>query len=199
MDAMRERPIIFSGESVAAIFDGCKTVTRRVIRDQRWWEFIGGSCDDRDDPQNWGMWCGIVGESREAYVGPGRERIAHGVGGGDYEPIPCPYGAPGDRLWGRERWFDGTRWRSPIYMPRRASRLTLAVVDVRAERLHAITSEDVRREGIIHADAQFYRLVDDTTLVAEFARCWNELNHKRGYQWADNPWVWRVEFTKVAP
>lgn len=99
-----------------------------------------------------------------------------------------PFGAAGDRLWVRESLerrnglvaysgdpslfarLDGElvpwpwkRSRLPgRYCPRRFSRTTLEVVDVRAERLQDITEEDARLEGIPRNWAG-----DDDTFVGE--------------------------------
>ncbi len=40
------------------------------------------------------------------------------------------------------------KWRSSRHMPRWASRITLEVLDVRAERIQEITNEDARAEGV---------------------------------------------------
>ena len=40
-----------------------------------------------------------------------------------------------------------TRWRSPLYMPRWASRITLKLTEVRAERLQEISNHDADAEG----------------------------------------------------
>lgn len=217
---MAERGIIFSGPMVRAILAGTKTVTRRLIRNQDRFEFIGGSCDDRDDPQNWGQWCEIRGERREAYCGPGRKRIENGNGAGDYEPIRA-YAEVGDVLWVRETWgawphmgggvqpdslryratdglppdpYGAWRWRSPIFMPRWASRITLRVESVRPERLQEITPVEVRAEGV-----QYRRDLDPCTDAASACVAWWEgwdrLNGKRA-PWDSNPFVWRIEFRR---
>lgn len=97
-------------------------------------------------------------------------------------------------------------WRSPRYMPRWASRITIDVISVRVERLHAITEEDASREGVEYMDG----LLDEADLcrVAKamgamatdsrvwFACLWDSLNAKRA-PWASDPWVWRVEFRRA--
>jgi hypothetical protein len=74
----RERPILFSGPMVHALLDGRKTVTRRIVRER-----AGCRIDVRSD--------GVP-----VYV-----TRASDDGG---EPIPCPYGKRGDRLWVKETW-----------------------------------------------------------------------------------------------
>ena len=80
---MRERPILFSGPMVRALFAGKKTQTRRVYRPRspEPYELMGE--DESGKP--WPVW-----------MDPND--------GGDYLPVRCPYGEPGDRLWVREKW-----------------------------------------------------------------------------------------------
>lgn len=81
-------------------------------------------------------------------------------------------------------------WRSPLHMPRWASRLTLEVVNVRAERVNEISEADARGEGVETAsDAPTYR--------EAYMFAWDSLNAKRGYPWSANPWVWVVSFKRV--
>jgi len=89
----------------------------------------------------------------------------------------CPYGNPGDQLWGREGWrtvaeadhlpprdlnpahriwYEADALHQPgagklrpsMFMPRWASRILLEIVSVRVERLQDISEADARAEGI---------------------------------------------------
>lgn len=108
----------------------------------------------------------------------------------------CRYGRPGDRLWVRERWAKkGTAylyaaddpaaaraWRTPIFMPRAASRLTLGITRVRLQRLQDITAREARAEGYATREA--------------FHEAWDSFNARRGFAWDRNPWVWAIEFRR---
>lgn len=91
--------------------------------------------------------------------------------------------------------------RSPIYMPRWASRITLEVVEVRVERLMSITETDARAEGF-SADPRPGTVNGKPASVAFFnpriwyAYAWNALNEKRA-PWLSNPFVWAVTFRRV--
>lgn len=192
-----EVPIVFSPESVAAIMSGpddrpCKRQTRRVIR-----------CDAGEDiwaGDNDGIYLvGRIGESRRV--------------------IRCPY-SPGGHLWVKEAWSDGQRKRSPMFMPRAASRLSLEVISVRAERLQDISFDDCLAEGVIRThhwhDVTCDELPEGAPMGASseeieasidrgwvayaraaFRRMWDSVNSKRGYPWQSNPWVWVIEFRRV--
>jgi len=73
---MKERPILFSGPMVRAILEGRKTQTRRVVKPQ------GAILTDE--------------MARAFGVRPPPTPNA--------PVIPCPFGAPGDRLWVKETW-----------------------------------------------------------------------------------------------
>lgn len=83
----KERPILFSGAMVRALLDGTKTQTRRVVK-----------CPERVGNHDFHL--------RDVMDGkPGAPLWPHALGGdGRYHALPCPYGAPGDRLWVRETW-----------------------------------------------------------------------------------------------
>lgn len=78
------------------------------------------------------------------------------------------------------------RWKSPIHMPRTASRITLEVTAVRIERLHDIAEADAQAEGVdrIRASVPTYR--------DAYRYLWEEI-HGLG-AWEANPWVWVVKF-----
>lgn len=129
------------------------------------------------------------------------------------------------RLWVRETWYPrcadakdygtdeiiyradygGTggcvfrpSWNPSIFMPRWASRITLEVTGVRAERVQDITEEDAKAEGVIlHGGWN----ANDTEYAINyrggFSRLWDSINAKRGYGWDKNPWVWVIEFKRL--
>jgi hypothetical protein len=104
---VKERTILFNGETVRAILDGRKTMTRRVVK-QVIPDMIELSEPDDPDfassvavlsykPSLWnnGAMRWFVGASWGSQPCPVRDA--------DKLPIlTCPYGQPGDRLWVRE-------------------------------------------------------------------------------------------------
>lgn len=197
---------------VRALLDGCKTMTRRLVKPQ---------------PPHWEWNLHKNDRLNIKWPGGGWAR--------------CPYGQPGDLLWVRETFkafnkdrvhfkadYAGTTrkentkhglsWKPSIHMPRWASRLTLKITDVRVERVQDITDEDAKSEG-----AKFYGHIDIDKFHKEgfrdpprwslvtpnttaqclstpkwaFANLWNSINEKRGLGWDANPWVWVVEFEVI--
>jgi hypothetical protein len=99
-------------------------------------------------------------------------------------------------------------WRPSIHMPRWASRLTLEVIRVRIERLHAITEDDAKAEGVRPFFERFPEISRDQRLTtrelardseyrASFAVLWDEINGERAL-WITNPLVRVVEFKRIA-
>lgn len=85
----KERPILFSGEMVRAILDGRKTQTQRVIR-----------------------WSEKSHEEEGALLLEGKSGAywPYNCHSGNENPVACPYGVPGDRLWVREAFRFGEHW-----------------------------------------------------------------------------------------
>lgn len=94
----------------------------------------------------------------------------------------------------------GGKWRPSIHMPRWASRLTLEVVSVRVDRLRGISENDALAEGYLGGRGDLNAAGAEilATRVEQFSRSWNALNAKRGYGWDANPWVWVIEFKRLA-
>lgn len=87
-------------------------------------------------------------------------------------------------------------WRPSMFMPRWASRLTLRIVSVRAERLQDISADDVIAEGVPKRSrgAAFPWHV---YAREDFQALWDSINgHRPGGSWAESPWVWRIEFAR---
>lgn len=78
---IREKGLIFNSEMVRAILDGRKTQTRRPIK---WKQTRFTEIGEREDGSKW----------------PWSEDAEHAC---DFWH-PCPLGAVGDRIWGRETW-----------------------------------------------------------------------------------------------
>jgi hypothetical protein len=157
----RERAVLFSAPMVRALLAGTKTQTRRPVNPQPETQHDGEPYWHVGGYRVWGY--------RPPTAVPLR------AGG---NPLPCPYGKPGDRLWVREAWrtdpqFDylpprdldpavaplqyeagphadvlGGKLRPSMFMPRWACRLVLTLESVRVERLNDISEADALAEGV---------------------------------------------------
>lgn len=224
---MKERPILFSGEMVKAILEGRKTQTRRVIKKHPLIE-AGFSDNYIKNPDNFVIDdCpyGAIGDQlwvRETFC------LESNFNMDDIESYPPPFkdGRPikhyEDDVWGsyweqpHYRATDptpelviegeggdepGVRWKPSIHMPRWASRIMLEITGVRVERLQEIGCDDALAEGIDYSKCdpsnahQYWR----EEAVAKFQELWDSINAKRGYGWGTNPYVWVIEFKRVAP
>lgn len=203
------RPILFNGEMVRAILEGRKTVTRRIIKQDK------------------------INAVMNSPVRKENPKIP------DFNFINCLVDAPyqrGDILYVRETWngdwcdhyiyrADGgnaktagysqePKWRPSIHMPKKAARIWLKVTDVRVERLQDISVPDMIKEGVRafgcepclelnerckpqtsedgfcgaedQAEDMFSDLWDSTTKKFDLAK----------YGWDANPWVWVIEFER---
>lgn len=187
---MKERSIIFSAPMVRAILEGRKTQTRRVAKVTAEW------CKD-------GFISPLAGHTPRLIAD---------------HAVYCPYGQPGDRLWVRESFCDdwkdergvqykadggldadmfdaGCKWRSPIHMPRLASRLTLEVTGVRVERLQEISEADAIKEGVDAVSLSDVPRQATMSRRADFKQLWESI-HGPG-SWEANPWVWCVSFVRI--
>lgn len=82
------------------------------------------------------------------------------------------------------------RLRPSIHMPRRASRLWLAVTDVRVQRLRDISEADCMAEGIDGSAITHFGCP-----VKAYAALWDHLHGgESDHGWAANPWIVAVTF-----
>jgi hypothetical protein len=187
---MSDKPIIFSAESVRAILDGRKTMTRRVVKPH---PDTNGKFSDETVRKAWA---------------------------GGFVDVKCPYCKPGDRLWVREAWrHDGHgyayrasclpsyeslyTWKPSIYMPKEAARILLEVTGVRVERVQEISYDDVLQEGIEQKWTCFNPptggYAHENDVLEDFIKLWDSLNSKRGYGWDVNPFIWVITFRRIHP
>lgn len=112
---------------------------------------------------------------------------------------------------------NGVRWRSPIHLPRKWSRITLLLTDVRVGRIQSISNEDAVAEGIGTPMDMRYAATDgfrplwdsinaepkpvhqDGQIVAYISFPWEDIQETRqhcGKPWYvhGNPWVWALTF-----
>lgn len=205
MTSIKERPILFSAPMVRAILEGRKSVTRRALKVQPHIDASGNFC---------------VGQYNYGQDLDGTPMTRNFV------RSHCPYGQPGERLWvretfnssadcrppvaepfiyaadlnsdGRTKW--AAKWKPSIHMPRVASRILLEITAVRVERLQAISRADIRAEGL---ECPPELASDDVSPNYRdwYPKAWRELweSINGTDSWNANPWVWVVEFKRVAP
>lgn len=201
----KERPILFSAPMVRAILDGRKTQTRRVCKPIMAWE--------KQDVREARFW---NGGWHEFFIGSDIP----------YAKLVCRHGRRGDRLWVRETWksirmhdhlsprdipvgadiqypatYDGwdSKRRSPLHMPRWASRITLEITDIRVERLQDIRQDGAKAEG---ATPKLPRILGDDYIFRDdytggFIDLWKSINGAGS--WDLNPFVWVIGFERVTP
>lgn len=216
---MSEKPILFSAPMVRAVLAGTKTQTRRALRVQPPANTVQVSTWHHPDQRPM-----FYAWTRAG--GPVADHLFGGAEISDWEPVPCPYGKPGDRLWVREAfagsiayerhgyplkewgnkiWYiaDGEprsgQWTLPrpsIHMPRALSRITLEVTGVRVERLQAISATDAIAEGVNVHADHHGKPRDSIYSPVQAYRDLWEQINGPG-SWDANPWVWVVEFRRL--
>lgn len=115
----------------------------------------------------------------------------------------------GKPIYRADNFDSDVKWTPSIHMPRWASRITLEIVSVRAQRLHDITEEDSIAEGCspqTRAEGTLFRgsihPVKGTHKVFPCAKdayidIWESINGPGS--WERNDFVFAVEFKDVKP
>lgn len=113
------------------------------------------------------------GDDGLAYYRDDRAIVTDGISG---QPVP----------W---RWKNDIL--TQIFMPREIARTFVMWEVYRLHELIAITTEDVRAEGIRNT-------VDyGPILYEDFKALWDGINSKRGFRFDDNPVVWAYKFSRI--
>lgn len=125
----------------------------------------------------------------------GSRVVAYVEGVDEVKPSDLPEAAPILRAadepdnWELESWMG--KGRPSIFMPRWASRISLLVTDVSAERVQDITDMGALHEGISTNEGK--------PLRDAFQMLWDQINGKReGAAWGANPWVWVIKFEVIS-
>jgi len=213
---VRERPILFSAPMVRAVIEGRKTQTRRCIKltNGVFMQHDFWPSDHQKAPFE-GNWPVKIYDTGEEAV-----RCPYGIPGDrlwvreTFAPHPQSnetvfYKATVDIEKGFPVWSGP--WRPSIYMPRWASRILLEITDVSVQRVQEISEEDAEAEGIERSKWEYsctpyknymrgadgYSQMDHSAPTASFMSLWDSINAKRGFGWAENPWVWAISFRRL--
>jgi hypothetical protein len=217
-----------TGPNVRRTLDGFKTQTRRVAskqpRDPHYLQRMYGTSPDGTAFGDRGLWCEVGPD----YPDDERDHVRCPFGApGDRlwvrETFYCDHitypRADVAEMQGMLYYrADATRtgkvcelipececdgrsvWKPGIHMPRWASRLTLELTNVRAERLGDIAWHDIRAEGVAcpeHDGPGLRCLRECPALRRAWRELWDSINDKRpGCASRDNPWVWVLAYKR---
>lgn len=203
--AIKERPILMNAAMVRAVLDGRKTQTRRIIKPQPPAyinDLHGGELSERAPYELYDNETGVV--------------CGHGFADDNDRFYTCPFGKVGERIWVREtfgEFWGGYKyratydhpdlaegnWKPSIHMPRKASRITLEITDVRVERLVEISEADAYAEGVTIPPHHAFASGGNPELRNEarvaFTALWESINGPDS--WAANPWLWVISFRRI--
>lgn len=204
---------------VRALLAGTKTVTRRLVKPRQFVPGGGGASWDRDwksvtrivADENGdlfpmaGDWNSRIGHMIPPYMPGVKIWVKEGLRAvidttfDQAETMPiAAYASDGAHIWEPGKFRLPWRWKNStlpgMFMPRSVCRLILEVVGVRVERLQDITEGDARLEGFSPCTFRDGRGVESALLG--FRRLWETLNGK-AHPWDSNPWVWRIEFSRI--
>ncbi len=219
---MTVRPIIFSGSMILALLEGRKTMTRRVLKHDTFFE---NGWPIRKDGRKIGVSFAKAPTLEQTAYRPGdllylRENFSYDMQDhGCHMPPSYWYWADGNPEHG-----DWSKPKPSIHMPRSASRLTLEVTCVKVERLQDISEEDAKAEGVesldferedfdwkicptcggtrLYCHQSMAGASFDTdctycdTYIKRFQHLWTSIHAKAADEepWQGNPWVCAVSF-----
>lgn len=224
------RPVLFNGEMVRAILEGRKTQTRRILSLPAGWEFKASDSEPcilgritSPHPKK-GRFGAFI--RREIYKDSGKFEhdivtckygqpgdrlwVRESFWGCDlpgYGDQPCvvyedehhgkSYKPSQERPWANKFGHIPS-----IHMPKRCSRITLEITDVRVERLQDISEKDAKAEGVWkYGNEESWKIYTKTTSFGticprrSFETLWQSINGPDSTH--ANPWVWVIEFKRI--
>lgn len=198
---MTIKPILFNTDMVRAILDGRKTCARRAVKQQ--WEECP-HCKYVHNEYIYDKLAENVYCARCGYPMAPERRSPYQIGDILYVRETFIQAAA-HTFWYKaddNSWMpEGLHWKPSIHMPKEAERIWLKVTDVRAERLHDITEDGIKNEGIRLKQKDCVSKFDYISeLYFLFSRLWDSTIKKSDidrYGWDANPYVFVIEFVKI--
>lgn len=204
----RVLPILFNTEMVKAILDGRKTCTRRVIKKiPKYFEVNENPVYIYDTEPSMGKIYPPCQPGDILYVRETWHKYTKRIGKGENCRLVECYGYKASIANSEDA---NEPWKPSIHMPKEVARIWLKVTDVRLERLHDMTEDDVLKEGAQgtrcdHAELGMFGCTDCMNTgwleppIVEFMQIWDGTIKKSDfdhYCWAANPWVWVIEYER---
>lgn len=222
---MKSTPILFNEAMVCAILNGNKTQTRRIVKlkgndgiqsDHDLWRYldVDSMSGNQIASNKEGM---FFWQHKENIIRLIQEQCPYGTVGDSIwvketwrtwesldhvkpsnleDGVIIDYAAGGNSVGAFLVCDVSKKWRSPLFMQKRFSRITLQITNVRIERLNDISEHDALAEGV---DGDFANYKDYSGDIEGFAYAtgsyrtlWESMNGAGS--WAANPWVWVIEF-----
>ncbi len=205
----KSKPIIFTGDRPKGIIDGLITQTRRVIEPQPlkympeatvttgYWPFVYPTKHGSDIWKHILCPYGKVGDLlwvREdyKYLIQGDMVITYyKFSNNEDSVIYTPLGCLDEKI--QKKLAKGKQgvWKSKLLMFKFMNRIWREITGIRVERVQDIDYDDVIAEGYP---------IKESGIKAEyhwFKEDWDSINHKRGFDWSKNPFVWCISFKKI--
>lgn len=200
-EVILEKPILFNTKMIKAILKNHITQTRRIIKLQP--DFINYNISEIYEshkmkqvkikaPYTIGDILWVRETFANTWTPDNYEGFVYKANG---TPSQFPY-------WGNESQCKDEVWIPSIHMPRKAARIFLKVVNIRAERLQDITEEERIKveETLKQVQCQSYKTKNNqSNYEVGFAEIWDKMLSKKNnwlYTFESNPWVWVIEFKK---
>lgn len=228
---MKERPILFKTEMVRAILDGSKTQTRRlngfdkINKNPNDYEFLGYIKGANNYFAARFRSAGIENQVyvKSPYGDAGNQlwvketwrtwhSLDHVKPSNLENGVIVDYAAGGNSVGAGIVCDVSKKWRSPLFMQKRFSRIQLEITGIRVERLDEISKADAIAEG-----AKFINFGKDkwgnqldgwradkiperaeeclSSAKWAYVHLWESINGKGS--WATNPYVWVIEFKRL--